>query len=49
MVHGLTILSYVICGTWGFLALGVRFADITQNDKKKHGDSEDKAEETTHV
>lgn len=39
LVHGLTILSYVICGTWGFLALGVRLADVTRGGgdaKAKH-------------
>jgi uncharacterized protein (TIRG00374 family) len=44
MVHGLTILSYVICGTWGFLALGVRFVDVTQADKERRSDDADQAE-----
>jgi uncharacterized protein (TIRG00374 family) len=34
LVHGLTIIDYVISGTWGFLGMGVSFGEVTKTKEK---------------
>jgi glycosyltransferase 2 family protein len=35
LIHGLTITSYIIAGTWGLLGIGVSLADITRRPASK--------------